>query len=107
MDGFDAFLYLSYILVLGAAVAAIVLPMINAIGDPSTLVRGGIGVGALLLFFLISVGIAGNEVTDVYTKFGVDAGMSKRIGGTLIMVYILFILSFAGIIFSEVHKILK
>ena len=46
-------LYLTYILVGVAVLAVIVLPLINAVSNPRSLVISGIGLAALLVVFLI------------------------------------------------------
>ena len=100
-------LYVSYLLVILAALGAIVLPLINALGNPKSLVKSLIGVAALGVIFLVSWGIAGNEVTTVYTKFDITSTSSKVIGGVLITTYILMGVAVISIIFSEVRKILN
>jgi hypothetical protein len=104
MDSIDIALYASYILVLVAAVAAVVLPLIQSLGDPSSLIKSGIGLAALLVVFVIGYAISGNEVLPSYTEFNVDAGLSKFIGGLLTMMYILIFAAIAGIVYTEVSK---
>ncbi len=107
MDTFDIFLYLAYTLVIVAAVAAIILPLISALGDPKSLLMSGIGVMALVVVFVIGYAISGNEVTPVYTKFEVGPDLSKAVGGALIMTYIMGIGAVLGIIYTEFIKIVK
>ena len=57
--------------------AAIILPLINSFSDPKQLVKGAVGLGALVVVFFIGYALAGNEVTAVYTKYGVDASCVK------------------------------
>lgn len=107
MDTFDIFLYLAYTLVIVAAIAAIVLPLINALSDPKSLLMSGLGVLALVVVFIVGYAISGNEVTAVYTKFEVGPDLSKAVGGALIMTYILGIGAVLGIIYTEFIKIVK
>ncbi len=107
MDTFDIFLYLAYTLVIVAAVAAIILPLISALGDPKSLLMSGVGVLALVVVFAIGYAISGNEVTPVYTKFAVGPDLSKAVGGALIMTYIMGIGAVLGIIYTEFIKIVK
>ena len=107
MDTFDIFLYLAYTLVIVAALAAIILPLISALGDPKSLLMSGIGVLALVVVFVIGYAISGNEVTPVYTKFEVGPDLSKAVGGALIMTYIMGIGAVLGIIYTEFIKIVK
>ena len=103
----DIGLYLSYGLVIVAVLAAIILPLINAFGDPKKLVKMGIGLGALVIVFFVAYTISSNEVTAVYMKNKVDEGASQLIGGALITMYAFFIVAFASIIFTEVAKLFK
>lgn len=104
MDSIDIALYASYILVLVAAVAAVVLPLIQSLDDPSSLIKSGIGLAALVVVFLIGYAISGSEVLPSYAEFNVDAGLSKFIGGLLTMMYILIFVAIGGIIYTEVAK---
>ena len=103
----DILLYLAYGLIIICAAAAVILPLINAVGDPGALVKSGIGVGALLLVFLISWAISGSEVLPSYTLHGVDTGLSKFVGGTLTMMYLLSAIAIIGIVYTEISKMIK
>jgi hypothetical protein len=107
MDSIDIVLYVSYTLTLLAALAAIVFPIINSVDDPQSLKKAGMGVGGLLLIFLISWGISGSEVTTMYASKGVDEGLSKFVGGILTMMYLLIFVALGGIVYTEVQKVLK
>lgn len=107
MDFIDVALFISYAFTIIAALAAIIFPIINSVGDPKSLAKAGIGVGALLVVFLISWGISGAEVTPEYMEFNVDAGLSKFIGGILTLMYILTGVAIVGIIYTEISKSLK
>ena len=103
----DFMLYLGYALIAICALAAIVLPAINALGDPGSLVKSGVGLGGLLVVFLISWGLSGSEVLPAYTDFGIDAGLSKFVGGILTMMYLLAFIAIIGILYTEVSKFFK
>lgn len=107
MDTFDIYLYISYALVIIAAIAAIVMPLINALGNPRALLMSGIGVLILVVLYFVSYSISGSEVTPVYTKFDVGPDLSKLVGGSLIMMYLLLFLAIIGILYTEVSKIIK
>ena len=107
MDGFDIVLYIGYALIFVAVAGSVILPLINSLGNPKSLIRSGIGVGALLVIFIISYALSGNEVTEVYKEFDVDAGGSKTIGGMLTMMYLLILLAVVGIVYTEISKMLK
>lgn len=107
MDTIDIALYAAYILTIIAAVASVVLPLIQSLSDPASLAKSGVGLVALLVVFGIGYALSGNEVLPSYVEFGVDEGLSKFIGGSLTMMYILTIGAIAGIVFTEVTKQLK
>jgi len=100
-------LYISYLLFGIALLAAIILPLIKAFDEPKQLVRAGIGVGGLLVVFLISWAIAGNEVTTMYTEKDVGEGLSKLVGGVLTMMYLLMGIAVVAIVYTEIHKSVK
>jgi hypothetical protein len=107
MDGFDIVLYIAYGLTIIAAIGSVLLPLINSLGNPKSLIQTGIGIGSLLLIFIISYALSGNEVTATYKDFDVDAGGSKTIGGMLTMMYLLIGIAVIGIVYTEVTKIFK
>ena len=107
MDTFDIFLYLGYTLVIIAAVASILLPLVNALGNPQSLIKGGGGLLVVVVLYFIAYAFSGSEVTQEYSKFGVGPELSKTVGGTLIMAYLLLGFAVLGIVFTEFNKILK
>jgi hypothetical protein len=107
MDSFDIFLYLGYTLVIIATVAAILLPLISAIGNPQSLLKSGLGVLAIVALYFLAFAFSGSEVTAEYSKFEVGPELSKTVGGTLIMAYMLLCFAIVGIVFTEFNKIFK
>lgn len=103
----DIGLYVGYTLFTVALLAAVILPLINALKSPKDLAKSGMGLGALVIVFLISFGIAGSEVTAKYTAQGIGESSSKMIGAGLTMFYIVFIGALIGIVYSEISKALK
>jgi len=103
----DYLIPLSEFLVIGGSLAAVILPLINALKDPKDLMKSLMGVGVMAVIFLISYGISGNEVTPLYTQFFVDAGLSKLIGGSLIMCYVLGVISIIGIVVNSIMKFIR
>lgn len=100
-------LYLAYAMVIIAAGAAIILPLLQAAGDPKALLKSGAGLLAIVVIFFIAYAISGNEVRPIYEQFGVTPGSSKVIGGGLIASYLLVFIALAGIIYTEVTGILN
>lgn len=107
MDTFDIMLYLAYTLVIISAVAALILPLINAFGNPRALLQSGIGVLALVVIYLISFALSSDEVTTVYTQNNVGPDLSKFVGGIIIMMYLMLGIAVVSIFFTEISKLLK
>ncbi len=98
----DVGLFLSYILVGVCALAAVGMPLIKTFGDPQSFRKIGIGVGALVVVFVISLIIADNTV---YEK--ASAGTSRMVGAGLIAMYFLTFFAVIGIVYTEVSKMIK
>ena len=107
LDLVDVILYFGYAMVIVAAFLAIAFPLWIASKNPKSLIQTGIGLGSILVLFLVAWLISSNEVYSSYAEFGVDESLSKFIGGMLNLVYILAGLAVFGIIYSEVSKSLK
>jgi len=107
MDSFDILLYLGYTLVIVAFVAAVILPLINALGNPKSLLKTGGGIIAIVVIYFVAYAFSGAEVTQAYAEKGVGPELSKAVGGFLIMAYILLGVSVVGILYTELSKIFK
>lgn len=103
----DAGLYFTYFLFFAALVAAIVLPMLSIAQNPKSLAKSGMGIGALVVLFIIAYAVSGSEVTLKYAALGVEESGSKLIGAGLIMFYITVLVAIGGMIYSEINKSLK
>ncbi len=104
----DYGIVIAYILVILCFSAAILLPIIiSLVSDPKSLLKPIIGIIVLAVIFLIGYSVSGNEVTEVYATFGVDAPLSKSIGGVLSTMYILVFGSIILLILGELSKIFK
>ncbi|MCR9252555.1 MAG: hypothetical protein NXI20_19195 [bacterium] len=95
-------LWTGYILVAACTVLAIVLPLINAIDNPKVLVKGAIGTAGLALVFLIGWAIADGTAIG-----NVSGGVAKFVSGSLITMYVLTIGALAGIVYTEIVKVIK
>ena len=108
MDFVEIGLKFTYTLLVVAIIAAVVMPIFKAVtSDPKSLGKVGIGIGFIVLVYLIGYMMSGSEVTARYAEFGVDSAVSKRIGGLLNTMYLLGGLALAGILYTEVSKLVK
>jgi len=103
----DAGLYFTYFLFFVALGAAIILPMLSISQNPKSLVKSGMGIGALVVLFIVAYAVSSGEVTLKYVALGVGESGSKLIGAGLIMFYITVITAIGGMIYSEISKSLK
>ncbi len=97
----DIGLIAAYVLIVLCALAAILIPLIQSFSDPKTLVKSAIGLGAVVVVFLIGFALA-----DSNTE-GTTETTSKMVGAGIISMYIFILLALAGILFTEISKIFK
>ena len=97
----DIGLIISYILIVLCALAAIVMPLIQSFSDPKSLIKSGIGLGVVLVVFLIGYVLAGSDSP------GTTETTSKLVGAGIISMYIFIFIALAGIIYTEISKIFK
>ena len=108
MDFVEIGLKLTYTLLGVGVLAAIVMPLFQAVTqDPKSMVKAAMGVGVLAVIYFMGYALATNEVTSTYVEFGVDSAISKRIGGLLIAMYLLMGAALLGIVFTEISKLVK
>jgi len=103
MDIIDVGLYASYLLIALCALAAVVIPVIQSFGDPQTLIKSGIGLGVILIVFLIGYALADSSAA---TK-EVTEGTAKLSGAGLIAMYMFFFIALIGIVYTEISKLIK
>lgn len=109
MDFVDISLRVAEIMIIVGAIAAIVMPLINSLSNPASLVKTGIGVVIIAGVFLVAYSISDAEVLPKYAAdpFNLTPGMSKFVGGALYSTYALFIAAIAGIAFTELNKAIR
>jgi hypothetical protein len=103
----DLGFYVFYVLLFIAIAAMLVFPIIHMLGEPSALLRSAIGIGVVVVLFVISYALADSEITLKAAAVGVTPTSSKLIGAGLIMFYITLVLSGLALIYSEISKALK
>ncbi len=109
MDTYDILLYGSYLLVIIGAIAAIILPLINSLGDPKSLLKTGLSLVGIIVLFFIAYSISSNEVLPKFEgdPFFLTPVESQFVGGMLITTYILTIIAIVGIVVTEVNKAVR
>ena len=98
----DVGLFLAYILIGLCALTAVGMPLVKAFGDFQSIKKIGIGVGALIVVFIVGYILADGTVFEK-----ASASTSKRVGAGLITMYILAIAAIAGIVYTEIKKALE
>lgn len=101
MDIIDVGLYASYLLIAICAISAIVIPLAQSFGDPQSLLKSGIGLGVMVVVFVVSYALANPEAA------GATEGVSKLVGAGIISMYIFFFVALIGIIYTEISKLIK
>ncbi|MFT6866114.1 MAG: hypothetical protein ACJA08_000941 [Cyclobacteriaceae bacterium] len=101
MDIIDIGLFASYVLIALCTIAAIVIPIVQSFDDPQSLVKSGIGLGFVLVVFLIGYILADSESATA------SEGTAKLVGAGIISMYILLFLALAGIVYTEISKMIK
>ena len=107
LDIIDIALFSAYGLVIVGALLGVGFPIYLSSKNPASLKESAMAFAGLLIMFLVGYLISGNEVLPTYIEFGVDAGLSKFIGGMIILVYLLAGIAIGGIIYSEFSKTFK
>lgn len=106
VDWMDWGLWISYILGIACAIAALILPLVKA-GNPKALLATGINLAVLLVIFGIAYMFSEGTMTATTEKFNITEGGSKIISAVLTTVYILFFGAAISIVYGEVSKLFK
>ena len=110
-------LYGGFALIVIAAVAAIGMNLISALSNPKSLIKSGIGVGALLIIFFISYSIAPSTFDGIsreafiLAEIDVDAASTgetyKFVGGAMTTTLVLFVIAVVGLMYSSIAKMIR
>ncbi len=103
----EIFLYLTYLLIGVAVVAAVVLPLINVAGNPKALMRSGMGILGLIVLFFVGYALSSGDLLPTSVENGVTSSGQKMIGGLIILTYILTVIAVLGIALSGLFKSFK
>lgn len=107
MDSIDIGIYISYAFLVISIGAAVFLPLVHAIKHPQGLMKSLLGIGGLVVLFVVSYALSGSELSAKAVALGVDESGSKLIGAGLTLFYLIFVIALGGIVYSEISKALK
>jgi NADH:ubiquinone oxidoreductase subunit 6 (subunit J) len=109
MDTYDILLYVSYLLIAIGLVVAIIMPLINSMDNPRSLLKTVVGIIGIVILFFIAYSISSNEVLPKFEAdpFYLTPASSQVVGGILITTYFLFLFAIIGIVFTEINKIVR
>ncbi len=96
-----------YIIFAVAILSALGLALFNTLKNPSSLVKSGIGIGALLVVLIIGYALSDSTRSTIAVAQNVSESSSRWIGAGLIMFYLALFVAAAGLIYSEISKALK
>lgn len=101
-------LYIAYILIGGALLATLGFSLLQLFTDLGKGKHVLMGVGGLLVIFLIAYGTAGSE-TEIYRNVPqeINAQTSRLVGASLKTMYISLGLAVVGIIASEIASLFR
>ena len=98
---------LTYILLAVAAIAAIAFPIMHLVANPKKAKQVGMGLGALLVVYILAYLLASDEVSEHYSKFNITDSQSKQVGTGLIVFYILAAGAVVSALYTEVGKMIN
>ncbi|WP_075350512.1 hypothetical protein [Algoriphagus marinus] len=109
MDTYDILLYGSYLLILIGAIVAVVMPLINSLDNPKSLLKTVVGIVGVGVLFFIAYSISSNEVLPKFEAdpFNLTPEGSQLVGGMLITTYVLSLVTIGSIFVTEVTKAIK
>lgn len=91
-----------------AAGSAIVFPILYMASHPKSAIGALVGVGLIVVIFLIGYFLSGDEILISYERVGFTShSASKLVGGALKMMYIAIAAVIGSAIYSEVRKLTK
>tara|TARA_B100001142_G_scaffold329350_1_gene392327 strand:+ start:2019 stop:2345 length:327 start_codon:yes stop_codon:yes gene_type:complete len=107
MDLINIGIIITYIMIFGAALTAIVFSLINMSKNKKNAKKTIYASCVLILVILIAYFISSSEVLPSYTKYEIDSGTSKRVGMGLNTFYLLAIGAFMTVLYTEFGKVFK
>lgn len=105
----NAGLWLTYLMIAGAAIAAIAFPVMYLAKHPEQAKGALKGIGGLVAIVLVSYLIASGEIMEFpgSEKFGMTEASTKRVGMGLITFYLLALGAVGAVLYAELGKAFK
>lgn len=100
-------LIITYILLLIAILASLIFPFIQTLGNIKAAKGAFIGIGLILVVFLLSYLVSPADTGAFYDRFGISPKLSKLIGGGLVATYLFFIAAAASIVYASAMKFFR
>lgn len=110
-------LYGAFALLILAAAAAIIMNLINSLGNVKSLIKSGIGIVALVAVYFIGYSMApaefdattaaAFEAADIDPEAASTGALYKQVGGAMTTTLVLFVLAVVGLIYSSVARIIR
>lgn len=109
MDSIDIILYISYLLVIIGIVVSVIMPLINSLDNPKSLLKTVVGVVGLVVLVFISYSLSDGEVSAKFAAdpYNMTTTSTKFVGAILASTYFLAILAIVGIVITELNKAIK
>ena len=107
MDLINIGIIITYIMILGGALAVLGFSVMQMIKTPDNAKKTLYTVGGLMVVLVVSYLIASSEVLPSYEKYKITSGAAKRVGMGLNAFYFLAIGAVLTVLYTEFGKVLK
>lgn len=109
---FDFGLYVTIALATICAILIVLFGVFHIVTDLKGAIKGLIGIGALVVVFLIAYSsatpeVAGNPIFDTITKFNISEGVSKFVSAGIITTGVALLLAIVSLIGSAIFNLIK
>lgn len=103
----DGALWITYILILLSAAAAVVFGLMNVLRNPKKNLGAILGVVAMILVLVVAYyGFADNYVPEKFVST-VSPSVSQWTGAGLMTLYVIMVLTVVAVVYAEVNRLFK
>lgn len=103
----DIGLRIAYVLLVLGVLVAFGFAIMSIVTDTKGAMMSVIGTAVLLFIFIVCYATASDEVLPKYANYGVDAGISKLIGGFINSAIVLFVIGVIAGLAGSVYTMIK